>query len=112
MVNLQHRMKKLGGKQFVPSNEKIFDQLQVLKNWWREIDPKFFGFVELSKFVNFAIKKRILGRETEKDKLIKSTIGSIELTINKKKILMESQFMKIFARALLRGAISNIYEHT
>jgi hypothetical protein len=44
----------------------------------------------LSKFVNFSIKKRILGRETEKDKLIKSTIGSIELTINKKKILMES----------------------
>lgn len=57
------------------------------------------------------LRKKIIGRETEKEKLIQKTIGKADQMQGKFKILTDSQFNKIFAKALLKGAIANIFEY-
>ena len=64
-----------------------------------------------SEFQDFVLRKKIIGRETEKEKLIQKTIGKADQMQGKFKILTDSQFNKIFAKALLKGAIANIFEY-
>jgi hypothetical protein len=62
----------------------------VLRFWWKELDPKHTGLVTQASFVDFAIQKKILGRESEKEKLIKKTIGVADQMQGKFKILTNS----------------------
>jgi hypothetical protein len=53
--------------------------------------------------------KRIITRDSEIKRLLKKTLPNEAITEDG---LKQSQFMKIFARAMLRGAIVNIFTKT
>jgi len=90
------------------TNEKISDQMQTLADWWSQIDPEKRNFVPLVELKNFLRKNQVIGRDSEVYRLIKQTIPTEVVTED---CVKQSQFMKIFARACLRGAIMNIYEN-
>ena len=61
-----------------------------MKNWWKHIDVKQMGIITKTAFCNFLLEKKILGRESESDKLIKKTIGVADLTNGGEKVLSET----------------------
>ncbi len=82
--------------------------MSILDDWWSQIDREKRKFVPLDDFRQFLRKIQVIGRDSEIFRLLKQTIPTEIVT---EQCLKQSQFMKIFARACLRGAIMNIYEN-
>lgn len=112
MISNQHTWKKNFSHEFVAPNEKIFDQLEVLRTWWEQLDPKGTGQILQSEFLDLLLTKKIIYREKDFENLIQGSIGKADHMSGKLKIITDFQYKKIFAKALLKGAISNIFEYT
>jgi predicted hydrolase (HD superfamily) len=83
--------------------------MKVLEEWWNECDPEKSRTCTLQRFRVLLKSKRIIVRDSEIYRLLKKTIPRETVT---EECLRESQFMKIFARPILRGAIVNIFVYT
>ncbi len=82
--------------------------MNVLNEWWSKIDHAKKKFIPLTVFTDFLRSKKVIGRDSEMQRLIKNTIPT-EVLVDES--LKYTQFIKIFARACLRGAITNIYDY-
>ena len=82
--------------------------MNVLNEWWSRIDHLKKKFIPLTVFTDFLRSIKVIGRDSEMQRLLKNTIPTEVLVDDS---LKYTQFMKIFARACLRGAITNIYDY-
>ena len=89
-------------------HEKIADQIQVLEGFWRKLDPEKLLICQIPQLRELLKQKQIILRDSELPMLLKATIPTEQVGTT----LRYSQFVKIFSRALLRGAIANIFAHT
>lgn len=56
------------------ANEKINEQMEVLNEWWRLIDPENRKSVSVNVFRDLLRKKRIITRDSEINRLFKKII--------------------------------------
>lgn len=82
--------------------------MEVLQEWWDGMDSEKQKTVPVLKFRDLMRQKRIITRDSEVYRLIANCIPLKEILDEQ---IRQSQFSKIFAKAILRGAITNIYQH-
>lgn len=79
--------------------------MALINEWWHELDPNNLREVDKQTFSRYLLKKKIIRKELEVDRLLKSMIGETIQDGTVKK----TQFIKCFTKVILKAAILNIY---
>lgn len=77
------------------------DHLNIINNWWKEIDEKNEGFIDGEEIAIKLIDKRIVANSLEAKKLIgpgESRTGKVNY----------QQFQQVFARSMLKGSLLSL----
>ena len=80
----------------------------ILHDWWHEVDPDQQNYVKIPQLRDFLKRKRIILRDSELKLILKRAISKDD---PKTDAIRQSQFFKIFAPSMLRGAIINIFDY-
>lgn len=108
LVDAQYHYKQENKLHSKFENQKIYEQMEVLQEWWDGMDSEKQKTVPVLKFRDLMRQKRIITRDSEVYRLIANCIPLKEILDEQ---IRQSQFSKIFAKAILRDAITNIYQH-
>lgn len=87
-------------------NHRVSQFLGVLEAWWREVDLTHALEVSIKDFSELMLRKGVVAKSFETVRMIKLTIGD---KIEPEGCIRHSQYMRLFARALLRAALTNVY---
>ncbi|CAG9321274.1 unnamed protein product [Blepharisma stoltei] len=82
-------------------NLTMADHLNIVNEWWKEIDNKNEGFVDSEEVAIKLIEKRIVANSLEAKKLV----GPGESKTGKANY---QQFQQIFARSMLKGSLLSL----
>eukprot|EP00347_Sterkiella_histriomuscorum_P014194 403361809 len=86
-------------------NEKLINMVDLVNEWWLQLDSMHQKEITKKDFAKFLLDKKLLRKEIEIDRVIKVLINEPLL----EGTLKQSQFIKLFTKAILKGAIMNIY---
>ncbi|CDW80952.1 UNKNOWN [Stylonychia lemnae] len=86
-------------------HEKLINQVELLNEWWSLLDTNFQKEISKKAFAKFLLEKKLIKKEIEIDRVIKVMINEFLVDGTVKK----TQFIKLFTKAILKGAIMNIY---
>lgn len=78
----------------------------MLELWWREVDSVHSLEAPIKEFSDLMQRKGIVAKSFETVRMIKLTIGD---KVEPEGLIRHSQFMRLFARPLLRAALANVY---
>ena len=84
-----------------PRSNSSTDHAELLKKWWKELDPLGRGFADVSEVANKLVEKQLVGNSFEGRKIL----GIID---NKGAIVTTLQFNQVFARSMIKGALINL----
>jgi hypothetical protein len=84
-----------------PRSNSSTDHGELLKKWWKELDPLGRGFADVSEVANKLVEKQLVGNSFEGRKIL----GIID---NKGGIVTTLQFNQVFARSMIKGALINL----
>ena len=87
-------------------NERVTDFLQIVDEWWNEVDVKKAKEISMRDFCRLIINKGVVSKAFEVIKMIKSTI---RIKISADGFIKHSQFQQIFVRVYMRAVLMNIY---
>jgi hypothetical protein len=74
--------------------------MKVVEQWWRELDPHFSLGVAKRNVTEFLLAKQMIFNYKEADDFISKLLGyKIQET------LKESEFMRMFCKPILKGAL-------
>ena len=93
------------GTNFEFPNEKLTSQVELVNKWWATLDEKSCREISKKELASFLLRKKIIRKELEVDRLFKSMTGE-NITDG---LVRKSQFIKCFTRVILKAAILNIY---
>ena len=80
--------------------------MEVLRLWWRELDPTQSLQAPASDFSELMVRKGIVSKSHETTRMIKLVIGD---KVEQGGSVWHSQFMRLFSKVLLRAALTNVY---
>jgi hypothetical protein len=92
-------------------NQNMGDMLDLCESWWVDLKggPHInVDEVPMKRFLVFALKKRIIIDEKELETLFKDSSANEKLAENS--FLKKSEFLRIFSRSCLKGALQNVYD--
>ena len=77
----------------------------MVNRWWAKLDPTNSVEISRREMGAFLLKKKIIKKELELDRLFKAMTGESIAD----GFVRKSQFIKCFTRVILKAAILNIY---
>jgi len=77
----------------------------LVNRWWAKLDPTNSVEISRREMGAFLLKKKIIKKELELDRLFKAMTGESIAD----GFVRKSQFIKCFTRVILKAAILNIY---
>jgi len=86
-------------------NERLVDHHQLVEKWWSELDTLAQRQINRNAFARFMLEKRLIRKEQEAERIVREVIHEQI----QEGMVKESQFQKLFSKAILRGAIENIH---
>lgn len=105
LVTEQFKQKRQKLKLTFP-NQRMSLLLRALELWWREVDTTHALEAPIKEFSELMQRKGIVAKSFETVRMIKLTIGD---KIEPDGVIRYSQYMRLFARPLLRAALTNVY---
>lgn len=84
-----------------PRSNSCTNHIELLKKWWKELDPLGRGFADVTEVANKLVEKQLVGNIFEGRKIL----GILD---NKVVIVTTLQFNQVFARSMIKGALINL----
>lgn len=83
------------------SNVTMADHLTIINEWWKEVDLKNENYADAEEVAHKLVEKAIVGNTLDAKRLL----GPVENKLGK---ISYQQFQQVFARSMLKGALSSL----